>query len=605
MKAREAIRTKRIPHYLKANKSLQQPNNIIWFDTETKFRLGSDGKQYHYLWFGWACYQRRDEGKKWSEPEWLRFTSIATFWDWVISKTRKKTRLYLMSHNGGFDLPVMHAFTELPENGYKLKNAVADAPPLILTWKKESRTIKFVDSLNIWRLPLKAVGESIGIGKMDMPLKSASIDEWDLYGKRDTEIIRVVMLKWLEFLKDNDLGGFAPTLASQAFNAYRHRFMPIKILIHNRELALDNERNSYVGGRTECFKIGTFKGEFYYIDVNSQYPSVMYEQEYPYQLLGTYDNVTFKELGEWLKTKAVIGCVTINTSESALPFVMNGKLIFPVGVFSCTLAGPELSYALTNGLIESIGLCSVYLKGPLFQGFVAYMYNQRLKAKAEGNITNTWLYKIMMSSLYGKFGQRGRRYEIVSECDPNDVKVWIHHDADTGETVNMRRFGGIEQEWIDEGESRESFCAIASYVSSFARMKMWDMIKRVGRENCYYCDTDSLVINRSGYDRVHDLIDDNKLGMWGLDRKLKTITIHGPKDYVFDDDKKVKGIRKKAVWNTENVATQDYFVGLKGLIASNQLDNPIVFPITKVNSRIYTKGTIQDDGTVLPLCINC
>lgn len=593
--------TNRFPHILRGNKSGQQPNNCIWVDTETKFTTTSDGRQHHYLKFGWACYQRREEGDLWSIPDWFRFTDTTVFWDWLLQRTRDKTRLYLFAHNGAFDLPVLQAFTALPAKGYRLVSAIADAPPLILTWKSGNRTIKFVDTLNIWRLPLEKVGESIGSTKMPMPPTSASKKRWDEYCKQDVEIIRKVTLSWFTFLRDNDLGGFSPTLASQSFNAYRHRFMPHPIFITDKQSALDIERKSYLGGRTECFKMGKHEGDFYLLDINSQYPSVMFAEEYPHRLLGVYGNVDFKELERWLENKAVIGEVDLNTNEAVYPVVLGGKLTFPVGRFTCTLAGPELSHAIQHNHIVSIGKCAVYKKAKLFEAYIAFMYTKRLEARAAGDVVNTWLYKIMMNSLYGKFGQRGRCYEKVGECDPNEVGVWSSIDAETREVTHYRKFGGIVQEWIEEGESRESFPGIASYVTSYARLVLHRAIVTAGRSNCYYCDTDSLVVNRVGYNKLSDELDDNELGKWSLVKRLSTLVINGPKDYIFDDDKKVKGIRRNAEWPIESIASQDYFVGFKALVRSGNLDGPIVYKINKVNVRQYDKGVIDDNYDVLPI----
>jgi len=259
----------RIPHRLKRNHSCEMPSNCIWFDTETKPKKDRQGREHHKLWFGYACYQRREKGRTWAKGEWLRFEKRAPFWDWLVSKSREKTRLTFFAHNGAFDLPVMAAFTELPKRGFELISAVADAPPLILLWRNGKRSIRFIDTLNIWRMSLAAIGESIGYAKLPMPDKSASTELWNAYGRQDVEVIRQACLQWFDFILDNDLGGFAPTLASQSFNAYRHRFMPVPIFIDTKEKALDLSRSAYVGGRTECFKIGQYTGDFYYIDVNS------------------------------------------------------------------------------------------------------------------------------------------------------------------------------------------------------------------------------------------------------------------------------------------------------------------------------------------------
>lgn len=594
----------RFPHILKGNRSNERPSNCLWFDTETKHTIGPDKKQYHYLWFGWSVFQRRIQGNDWSAPDYRRFVDITDFWDYVESLTRDKTRLYLFAHNGAFDLPVMHAFTELPERGFDLTSAVADAPPLILTWKRGNRTIRFVDTLNIWRLPLTAIGESIGIPKMDMPSPQASSSEWDSYARRDVEVIRVAVLRWLRFLTENDLGGFAPTLASQSFTAYRHRFMPVKIFIDAHQGAIDLARQAYVGGRTECFKIGRYQSVLYYVDVNSMYPAVMREEEYPYRLIGVYADPSHEELERWAGKYTVIAQVLLETEEPAYPIVYEGKLIFPVGRFWATLCAAELDRAISQGHVATCVRAAVYYRAPLFADYIDFMYQTRLAAREAGDETSAWLYKIMMNSLYGKFGQRGRRFETVGVTDPNEIEVWTDIDADTREVTHWRSFGGIVQQWQDEGEATESHPAIAACVTANARDKLYNAIQTAGRENCYYCDTDSLVVNAEGYERLADLLDDKQLGAWALEKELHDIELNGPKDYRFDDVTKIKGIRANAERVSDAVYNQDYFVGFKGLLRAGSLDAPIVYTIQKKLSRNYTKGDVSPDGLVTPYRLN-
>jgi len=275
--------------------------------------------------------------------------------------------------------------------------------------------------------------------------------------------------------------------------------------------------------------------------------------------------------------------------------------VFPVGRFRAVLAGPELQYALDHGHIKSMARASVYERAAIFEDWVDFMYGQRLKATDANNQVDNWLAKKMGQSLYGKFGQRGRRFEQCDTADPNDIDVWSDIDLDSGDITHYRKFGGIVQEWINEGEGRESLPAIASYVTAYARQVLWQAIIKAGRENCLYCDTDSLVVTRDGYERLRDSIDATRLGAWKLERKLSTVTLHGPKDYQFDDKKKVKGVRHNAKWLSDSLISQDYFVGFKGLLRAKSLDAPIVFTIQKKLSRVYTKGTVTPSGHVLPL----
>lgn len=591
----------RIPHYIPRNHSNESPANCVWLDTETRPRRQPDGTEKHYLWFGFACYQRREKGRQWSEPQWLRFTTRAEFWDWIESLTRPKTRLYLFAHNGGFDLPVLGAFSELPRRGWAMKSAVVDAPPMIITWRKEGRAMRFVDTLNIWRIPLAKLAESVGLEKLPMPGKRASRAKWDAYGRNDTEIIRQACHRWFDFLAENDLGGFAPTLASQAFNSYRHRFMPVPLLADANDKALEISRAAYLGGRTECFRLGRYQGEFYYLDVNSMYPAVMRTGQFPYRLVGYYTRPTKREAEVWTDQDACIMDVTIRTDQPIYPVVHDGKLVFPTGTFRCVLATPDLRCALERGHIIHRHAAAVYEKAEIFREFIDYFYRQRQQAKAAGDTTRAFLYKIMMNSLYGKFGQRGRRYEDAGEAEIDSVRVWDELDLDSGEIAHYREFGGVLQEWINEGESRHSFPAIAAHVTAAARQVLWSAIELAGLRNVYYCDTDSLIVNRLGYRRLQHLIDPDELGAWKLEQTVSNMELHGPKDYVLDEVRKVKGVRARAKWLDGSTVEQDRFTGFRGLLRAGSLDAPIVATQVKHLNRRYTKGRVMKSGRVLPL----
>ena len=230
-----------------------------------------------------------------------------------------------------------------------------------------------------------------------------------------------------------------------------------------------------------------------------------------------------------------------------------------------------------------------------------YFYGQRLEARQRGDAVNAFSFKILANSLYGKFGQRGRRFEKIDECDPDTIAIEDAFDADSGDYTTRRYFGGIIQEWKNEGESFNSFPAIASFVTSYARCVLLDAIASAGRENCYYCDTDSLVVNRQGWENLAHLVDQDRLGSWSLDKILDSIVLHGPKDYVFDGQVKVKGVRKNATWLDDSTVEQDMFVGFRGLVRQASLDAPIVRRIRKTQRRTYSKGRPTAGGDVLPL----
>lgn len=591
-------------HYLPGNKSNEMPQNCIFFDTETKWEIKEDGYEHHKLWFGYGCFTRKKSSDVWTKPEYQMFKSIEEYWEWIFNKARVQTRLYMFAHNGAFDLPVLNAFEVLPQNGYKLKSAVADAPPLILTWRKDKHTIKFVDTLNIWRMSLEKIGDQLGYPKLTMPKSKRLTQEWKQYCKQDVEILRQAVLNWFKFLIDYDLGGFAPTLASQSFNAYRHRFMDTPILIDNNTKALELSRNAYVGGRTECFKIGKFKGDFYHVDINSMYPFVMRDNEYPVKLVSVYKRVSQKELTKWCKEFVCIADVLLETDDNCYPVIEDNRLIFPVGKIRCYLSTPELVHAIEHGHLRKINKVAVYEKAIIFNRFITELYDQRLRAKKENREVDVWLLKIFMNSLYGKFGQRGRHYDIIDHVDDLDIDVWVDVDIDTKEVKHFRKFGGILQLFKDEGESRHSMPAIASHVTAYSRLLLHNLIQTAGKNNTYYVDTDCLVLNKIGYDKVQSYMDEKQLGGLKLEQHFKLMEIHSPKDYKFGDNVKIKGIRKNAIKKTDTLFEQVKFVSLKGMLNRGQLTAPMTTIITKQLKREYLKGVVHSNGNVSPFSLS-
>lgn len=475
---------------------------------------------------------------------------------------------------------------------------------MILTWRKDRRTIKFVDTLNIWRVPLKEIGDNINLPKLHMPDNDSSQARWDAYCRRDVKVIMLACMSWFQFLIDNDLGGFQCTLASQSFAAYRHRFMPRQIFIDDNDQAIDLSRQAYLGGRTECFKLGEYTDDLYLVDVNSMYPSVMYTNQFPHTLNSVYSRVTTKDLSDWLETDSLVASVTIHTDKPIVPIVHDDKLVFPVGTFTCSLTTPELRLCLENDCIKHVHKIASYQQDYLFRDFVDAIYNLRLQAKAAGDTLYAWLYKILLNSLYGKFGQRGRRYIDSGPYDIDCIDTWLEYDIDSGTMEKVRAFGGLLQRWVDDGESFHSHPAIAAHVTAYARVILYNAIQTAGPDNCYYCDTDSLLVNYAGYSRLSGMLDNSKLGAWSLDRHVNYAHLRGPKDYILGDNEKIKGVRKTAYHPWGDTYLQDHFVGLRGLLQLGTLDGPIVYPDAKTMSRQYTKGTPQPDGTISPLSLN-
>ena len=84
----------------------------------------------------------------------------------------------MFAHNWAFDAPVLNTFNVLFKDGWQLKNAVVDSPPIIIKYRKDKCTLKLLDTLNIFRMPLAELGDKTGYAKLKMPSNKASKKVW-------------------------------------------------------------------------------------------------------------------------------------------------------------------------------------------------------------------------------------------------------------------------------------------------------------------------------------------------------------------------------------------------------------------------------------------
>lgn len=591
----------RFVHNVKPNHSSETIHNLLFVDVETDQIQITPDKVQHHLREGVACYQMRSKRGGWQKPHWYEFTTREEFYAILESVQRPKTKLYVWCHNSNFDYPVLDLFAYLSKNGYKLSLAVLSGPPTICRYKKQDTSVVLLDTLNIWRIPLAKLGEVINSNKLPMPDKDADRAEWIRYNRRDVEIIRKAVTDWADFLLDNDFGGFAPTLAGQSMRLYRHRFMSTEITLHDNEQVMELERKCYHGGRNEVFQIGDIKQRVSVLDVNSMYPSVMQSETYPIRLKKRLVNVSVSTLSEYLYKYVACGRCLVHTDIPAYPVVHKGKLIFPVGDFETCITTPEIQYAIEHNHLKEIRELSIYEHANIFSDFVNYLYDKRLQAERSSDPTDSYLYKILLNSHYGKWGQKGYKTSFLGDQQFSLWKQYELLDVETGKVVKYRQLGTRLEEISEEGSSREAFPAIAAHVTAYARMKLWRLIEHAKQENVYYCDTDSIICNNAGVELLRPFMDNKALGYLKTEGIYDGATFWGCKDYKLGNKERHKGVKKNAVWISSNTVQQQQWQTLRGMLRNGKLCDPVTRDISKTLRRVYDKGTVLPNGVVMPL----
>ncbi len=207
---------------------------------------------------------------------------------------------------------------------------------------------------------------------------------------------------------------------------------------------------------------------------------------------------------------------------------------------------------------------------------------------------------MLRNALYGKFGQKGYKQEIIGTAPLDEVRLrqWI--DYDTGRTCSDWTYGGVTIRQESGGEGTDSFPAIASHIAAAGRCVLWDYVQRAGQHNCYYADTDSLIVNSAGYRALEEWIDPLRLGFLKVEGVSPDLEIAAKKDYVFEGKRTIKGIRANAERTDDGGWKQTHFTSIKWGFNHGNLDDVITYDVTKHTTSLLTHGKIGPLGVIQP-----
>lgn len=281
----------------------------------------------------------------------------------------------------------------------------------------------------------------------------------------------------------------------------------------------------YFGGRVQCFQSGVIEKRFSVYDINSAYPFAMLS-EHPYGL----DHIESKvELKEFARGPAFFRI--LSKSSGAFPFRTKSGLSFPdTGELQeFYITGWELQAAEETGLKDYELISVIYhTEKTDFREYINHFYETRLYAKACKDKAMDLFAKLLMNSLYGKFGSNPENYKNFLVMPPEEFDSLMDPE-------NEYQHGGELGPWIlgerDLHEDEERFfnVATAASITGFVRAYLWKAINLTGRENMLYCDTDSIATTSE----AHSLPDGKELGKWKHEGEFDKAGIAGKKLYIF------------------------------------------------------------------------
>lgn len=330
------------------------------------------------------------------------------------------------------------------------------------------------------------------------------------------------------------MGKWGPTAAALAWSNYRHCYVGDKIYCHSHARASLLERQAIRGGWNAVFNYGYVPEKTTISDCNSMYGWAMASMPLPTKLVAYSELLTVGDLSRDMRSYGLVASVGMRAENSVLRahrLCLNGA---PTKDHETILCGAELDKALSMCLVTRVYRSALYEMGwPLLE-YANAVYRRRLACRSSGDTAGEALAKLMLNSIHGKFGQRGRRW-VRSTCRrlPDWYDFWWERPPGSNTPVRHRCIAGVVERMADGPAPQHSFPALPAYIMAACRDRLCSVIDICGAPNVRYCDTDSVHTNDDGDARlVHGaLVSEDEMGKFRRVYNGETAYYHGPKCY--------------------------------------------------------------------------
>jgi hypothetical protein len=418
--------------------------------------------------------------------------------DQIASLPDSPEEIQLFAHNGSrFD----HIFAKAATNVVFESQIVNGSQIKGLRLRCKGKTFILKDSLLFTQASLDKSAKSLGINdkKIDLDIKDWPKERfqqdrsWVPYLEKDAELLGKVLIKFEEILatfgesvtRYLGLPGLAWGMINKMCTGASELWIPADNSV------TDFIKQSVYGGRVLHWK-QEIKEEYVCLDANSLYPSAMGTSSFP---LGPGKEI--KDFSKFPKKKHVHYIVECEIEAPKIRYPIHpyrspeNALIYPIGRFTGVYNEVELKEMKRDGYKIIRYIRGIYWtrSARIFDDFVNRLYNKRVEVGSDSPLG--YVLKILLNAGYGKF------LEIIN------TNATFNRSKTGKEMYNVKLPNG-------QTEYRNRLyhpivnkpIHIGSYILSYSRKIMNELINAVGRENIAYGDTDSIYVRKSVLPKV-------------------------------------------------------------------------------------------------------
>ncbi|HEY1198765.1 MAG TPA: hypothetical protein VGG32_08585 [Thermoplasmata archaeon] len=573
-------------HKIRPNETSRLPRRFVILDTEAVEEGETQRTQTWRL--AVTAYTHADNRRRdWSPFVYRYHRTPDELWDYVESVTRRRRRCVVVAHNLAYDLRIARAFHDLPRRGWSLASMGLHDRSLTVTFRREDRSLVFVDSRSWWPTSVEGLGLLQGLPKLDLPGFDEPDEVWRRRCQRDVEILASAVLTLLRWLEDRDLGNWQRTGAGLAWSNWRHAHYTHEVICHGDAELQGFEESSTYTGRCEAWRWGEIKGgPFIEWDLPLAYARVCLDTELPVRL-GRH--VTSPPIGYVLPPRPGRRCLVrarVHQTEPVLPTHYRDRTIWPVGTIEGWWWDLELAEALAEGAQVTPIEAWTYPAEPALADWARWVVDTVDGRDPDVSPVCRLAVKHWSRALIGRFSSRYRDWQPFAPSirDTVETAAWIDLDEQTkGWRLTLGR-----ETFLAMGETygMDAFPAVQAVVMAEARRRLWRIMRAAGLEHVVYVDTDSAITDRIGSARLRYLVDHGEL--WGLraKRHWTDLTVVGPRQLVLDDLPRFAGIPYGARRRANGDLVGDRWEGFEESLRRGRADR-----VTISATKFHPKGT--------------
>lgn len=588
-----------VPHYVSGNELCRQPNRWVWLDTESL--PVEHGKQTVHEWrLAVTCLDRRDSSTHpWKEPVWARHTDPEAMWASIGTYAIKSQRLMVVAHNVGFDARISHSFTALPAQGWELARWQISDRSLSVKWQRDGCTMQFVDSTSWFPMSLEKLGGLVGTAKLPLPAQSATDDEWWARCETDVGIMRTAMLAGLAFMRNGDLGNWAPTAGSAAWNAWRHRHMTHRVLVHNDDQARAAEREAAGAGRCEAWRHGQLPvGRWSEWDLPMAYAAACVDLPLPVRLLSHVWHPSPKAIAARGTRCRWLIRADVETEVPTLAARVDDRWLWPTGRLTGWWWDDELDLAAAWGAKVKPIEAFRYQAAPALDRWARWIID--LVNDDTGAVTalERAVAKVWARALIGRFAVRYRVWEDWGPATQPDTSIGFAATVDGGELGKTFALAGRDLGSLGSVDGEQTAPAIMSAVMCAARLRLWHLMLVAGFGHVAYIDTDSVIVDNVGDAKLRALSATD--GAWGARVKgvWDSLTVLGPRQLVVGGGHRISGVSSGAERTSVTTWSGERFEGVEQSMIHGRPGGVLVSPtVWRVEGVDRRRSHLADGST--------